>query len=368
MFVWNVYRVCERCFKRNTLCVDVNRHSTVINLICDSKCRVIVIRSTDVPHIRRNFELTVHDMLRVRRPRVRDDINNPLISWRHFKNWKHFCKVILNSSDIHLIEDYRIDVFVIRRLIHCTEKLGFVELLCKFVEVTEKLCSVTPWRLNRCNDGRVVYKLTECICKWSFTCTWNTLKDNKSGRRKRSNKKSDKLNIVVKTKLWTSKESETLTELGKCDIVVINRRNIICPKLVDFRKLVETAFACVLFFAVVERLDFFACKLWNLVGVKTNLWNLHRENLILFKVESHNLFVECLNLFNKRICIFSSSVRTNKLFYSDDNKPYAKCKHSNQKHNGNNRNYPCEAAKLRGIGINNVYISGKIKGIAYSAK
>ena len=60
--------------------VQFDGHGTVINLVCDGKGRVIVVSCTNVPHIRRNFELTVHDMLRVRRPRVRDDINNPLIS------------------------------------------------------------------------------------------------------------------------------------------------------------------------------------------------------------------------------------------------------------------------------------------------
>ena len=72
--------LCVRSLKELTLTVKVDWNSTVVNLIGNSKCRVIVIDCTDIPHVLGELELTVDNMLRIGRPYARNKGNNPLIS------------------------------------------------------------------------------------------------------------------------------------------------------------------------------------------------------------------------------------------------------------------------------------------------
>ena len=66
--------------KEFTLTVEVDGNSTVVNLIGNGECRVVVVDCTDVPHIFGKLELTVDNVLRVGRPYTRNKGNNPLIS------------------------------------------------------------------------------------------------------------------------------------------------------------------------------------------------------------------------------------------------------------------------------------------------
>ena len=78
-------------------------------------------------------------------------------------------------------------------------------------------------------------------------------------------------------------------------------------ELVDLGKLVEALAAFFLFLALVERLDFLARELGDLVGVEADLRDLHGEDLVLFQIETHDLAVERLHFLNQRTGVLAGA-------------------------------------------------------------
>ena len=139
-----MYRRSIGSVKSYTLFIKVYGLGTVIYLIWNNEGRVIVVRCTNVPYILRNYYLAVVELHGVGTPYVRHDVKLPFVCVGHFKNRQHFRKVVLNTCNVHLIEKNEVDVIVVAGSIDAFEDLSFVEILGKFVEVTEKLCTVTP--------------------------------------------------------------------------------------------------------------------------------------------------------------------------------------------------------------------------------
>ena len=160
--------------------VDVDGHRTVVNLIGDSEGGVVVVRGADVPDVVGDGELAVIEVLGIVRPRGGDDLNDPLVVGGHFEDGQHLSEIVLDAGDVHFVEDYNVDVLVIRGLIESSEKLGLVVSLRKFVIVAEQLGTVTPRRLYRSDDGGVAYIFAERVRQRGFTCTGNTLEDGQT--------------------------------------------------------------------------------------------------------------------------------------------------------------------------------------------
>ena len=103
---------CVGSIEGLTLGVDVDGHRTVVNLIGDSEGGVVVVRGTDVPDIIGDGQFAVIEVLRVVRPRSRYDLYDPLVVSGHFEDGQHLREVILNTGDVHLIEDNDVNVLI----------------------------------------------------------------------------------------------------------------------------------------------------------------------------------------------------------------------------------------------------------------
>ena len=163
MLVVDVTRRCVGSVERLALGIDIDGHRTVVNLIGDSEGGVVVVRGTDVPDIIGNSQLTVIEVLRVVRPRSRYDLYDPLVVSGHFEDGQHLSEVILDTGDVHLIEDNDVNVLVIGSFVQSTEQFSLVISLGKFVVVAEQLGTVTPGRLYGSDDGGVANIFTECV-------------------------------------------------------------------------------------------------------------------------------------------------------------------------------------------------------------
>ena len=146
VLIVDMTRRCVGRIEGLTLGVDVDGHRTVINLIGDSEGGVIVVRGTDVPDVVGDGQLTVIEVLRVIRPRSRYDLNDPLIMRRHFEDGQHLGEVILDTGDVHLIEDDDVNVFVIGSFVQRTEQFSLIISLGKFVVVAEQPTKAVPKR------------------------------------------------------------------------------------------------------------------------------------------------------------------------------------------------------------------------------
>ena len=144
MFISQCKRRCIRCIKSDTLCIKVDRLSTVIDLIGDGKRGVVVICRTDIPYVLRYFYHTLVKIFRVGAPNIRNKVQLPLVCVRHFQNGKHFCEVILHTGYVHLIQQDKVNVVVKAGCIYSLEHFGLVEVLGEFVKESEKLGPVTP--------------------------------------------------------------------------------------------------------------------------------------------------------------------------------------------------------------------------------
>ena len=109
--------------------VELDRDGTVVNLIGDGKGGIIVVRGTDEPNAVGYHDLTVDDVCRVFRPTGRHKVDHPLIMAGHFEDGQHFCEVILDTRQVHLVEYDKARIIAVGCLIEGTQELGLVKAL-----------------------------------------------------------------------------------------------------------------------------------------------------------------------------------------------------------------------------------------------
>ena len=116
--------------------IELDWHSTVVNLIGNGKGRIIVVRSTHKPGGIGNMDLTAIHFHRITLPCSRNQIQNPLILARHLKYGKHFCKIVLNTGKVHLIQHDQGRLFTVVRFIQRSQELSLIEALGKLIEIS----------------------------------------------------------------------------------------------------------------------------------------------------------------------------------------------------------------------------------------
>ena len=129
IFEWERETLGEWGFEGDALVVEEERHSTVIDLIGDGEGGVIVISSADEPDVLRNEELAIVKVLRVIFLWGRDEVDVPGRWVRHFHDGKEFSEVVLDTGDVHLIEDDEVDILTEGGFVDATEEFGLSEFL-----------------------------------------------------------------------------------------------------------------------------------------------------------------------------------------------------------------------------------------------
>ena len=132
------------------------------------------------------------------------------------------------------------------------------------------------------------------------------MQDRQTTGCKACDEAAEQLDLIPVMHARASEVAEVGNELGEGNIPVVGLGLIIRPLLVDGDQLVEAAGCLFFLFALgVEGLELFACQLGDLVRVQTDLRDLHREDLILLKVQTHDFFVQRVDLVDKIIGILS---------------------------------------------------------------
>ena len=228
-----------RCVEGDALCLQIDRLGTVVDLVGDCVGGIVVVGGADVPDVLRYVELALVEMLRVGAPHARNDVQLPLVRVGHFQNGQHFREVILDTRDVHLIEQDEVHVVVVAGRVYPAKELGLVVVLGKFVEVAEKLGSVTPGRLYRGDGGVHAQELAKGVRQRGFTCTGDTLQDNELGAGHAGDKEPDGLDLVEQVHTRAGKVPERLAELLQRDAVVIRGRDVGLVEIVDVEQLGE---------------------------------------------------------------------------------------------------------------------------------
>ena len=97
------HRGCIGCFERNTLGIDIDGKSTVVNLIGNGESRVVVVCRTNVPNVLGNQQLAIHKLFGVGIPAGRNQLDFPFVGVRHFHDGEHFSEVIFDTRDVHFV-------------------------------------------------------------------------------------------------------------------------------------------------------------------------------------------------------------------------------------------------------------------------
>ena len=123
--------------------VQLDRHCTVIYLISNRKCRIIIVRRADKPGSICDMYLSGIKLYRISIPCGRNKIQNPLILAWHFQNGQHLSKVILDTGKVHLVQDDHGRLLSVVRLIESSQEFRLIESLGELIKITEQLSTVT---------------------------------------------------------------------------------------------------------------------------------------------------------------------------------------------------------------------------------
>ena len=231
--VADVLRLRLRRVERDALAVEVDDERAVVDLIRNGEGRVVVIRGSYVPDVLRDLQFAVDEVVRVARPGGRDELDLPFVSVGHFEDGEHLREVVLNTGDVHLVEDDDVDVVVIGRLVDALEDFGLVELLGEFVEVAEELGAVAPGRLDR-GDRRVVEEIfAHYVRQRGLTCTGNTLQQYQLRGREARDHQPDGLDLIEEARVEAGEVADIVAELLEVHRAIVLRRHVVFVLLVD---------------------------------------------------------------------------------------------------------------------------------------
>ena len=80
--------------------------------------RIIVVDGAHEPNVIRNVDGTVVDEAGVVVPHGGNDVYFPVLFVGQFQNGEHFCEVIFNAGNVHLVQDDQMGVPVVIGFIH----------------------------------------------------------------------------------------------------------------------------------------------------------------------------------------------------------------------------------------------------------
>ena len=207
--------------------VELNGHGTVVDLIGDGKGGVVVVGGADEPDGIRHLNLAVKQVLGILVPGGGHQVKHPFVMAGHFQHGEHFGKIVLDSRQVHFVQNHHAGLFPVARLVQSPEELGLVEPLGEFVEVAQQLRPVPVGGLDGNHGGRVFQEAAEGMGKAGFTGTGNTFQNQQLGGSHARHKTADDLRGVIQVHLAASEEPVVLHQLLQGNLIVKDRPDII---------------------------------------------------------------------------------------------------------------------------------------------
>ena len=347
----------------DALCVQVDWLGTVVDLIGYGVGGIVVVGGADVPDVLRDAELALVEVLGVGAPNARDDVQLPLVRVGHFENGQHFRKVILDTGDVHLIEQDEVHVVVVAGRINSAKELGLVVVLGKFVEVAEELGPVTPGWLYGGDGGVHAQELAEGVRQRGFTGTGDTLQDDELGGSHARNEQPDGLDVVEQAHARAGKVPERLAELLQRDRIVVNGRDVGLVEIVDVQQLGEAFFVgdenalpgCGLFALLLALLG--AARKRHGAGVcqcralprHADLGHLHGHDFILFPRHFEHAALQDGNLLQQVLVAHDGVAEAHVLPETEENEHHDSGMNRHDDNDGQNGQYPRQRVELRRI-------------------
>ena len=177
--------------------VQLDGHGAVIHLVGDGKGGVVVVGCADEPDGVGHPDFSVKQMLGVTRPGGGNQIQHPFVVAGHFQHGQHFCKVILDARQVHLVQHNHAGLLPVACLIQRPEELCFVEPLGELIEIAQKLGAVTVGGLDGNHGGGIIQEAAEGVGQTGFTGTGNTFQNQQLGRCHTGHKPPDDFFGVV---------------------------------------------------------------------------------------------------------------------------------------------------------------------------